>query len=56
MPLSPRAVRGKRILRSEHEGEAMTLHVDREADALYLRLDESKMIESEEEVAPGVVC
>jgi uncharacterized protein YuzE len=30
------------------------LHVDREADALYLRLDESKIVESEE-VSPGVV-
>jgi uncharacterized protein YuzE len=28
--------------------------VDREADALYLRLDDSKIVESEE-VAPGVV-
>jgi hypothetical protein len=33
----------------------MKLHVDRDADALYPRLDESKIIESEE-VAPGVVC
>ena len=32
----------------------MRLHVDREADALYLRLDESKIVESEE-VSPGVV-
>lgn len=32
----------------------MRLHVDKEADALYLRLDDSKIIESEE-VAPGVV-
>ena len=32
----------------------MKLHVDKEADALYLRLDESEIIESEE-VAPGVV-
>ena len=32
----------------------MKLHVDPEADALYLRLNESKIIESEE-VAPGVV-
>ena len=29
----------------------MRLHVDKEADALYLRLDDSKIIESEE-VAP----
>jgi uncharacterized protein YuzE len=28
--------------------------VDREADALYLRLDDSKIVESEE-VSPGVV-
>ena len=31
----------------------MRLHVDKEADALYLRLDDSKIIESEE-VSPGV--
>ena len=32
----------------------MKLHVDKEADALYLRLDDSKIIGSEE-VSPGVV-
>ncbi|MCC6424837.1 MAG: DUF2283 domain-containing protein [Phycisphaerales bacterium] len=32
----------------------MKLHVDQQADALYLRLDESRIIESEE-VSPGVV-
>lgn len=32
----------------------MRLNVDREADALYLRLDDSKIVESEE-VSPGVV-
>ena len=32
----------------------MKLHIDKEADALYLRLDDSKNIESEE-VSPGVV-
>jgi len=32
----------------------MKLHVDKEADALYFRLDESVIVESEE-VAPGVV-
>ena len=32
----------------------MRLHIDREADALYLRLDDSKIMESEE-VSPGVV-
>jgi uncharacterized protein YuzE len=32
----------------------MKLHVDQEADALYLRLDDSKIIESEE-VSPGIV-
>ena len=31
----------------------MKLHVDREADALYLRLDDSSIVESEE-VSPGV--
>ena len=32
----------------------MKLNVDREADALYLRLDDSDIVESEE-VSPGVV-
>lgn len=32
----------------------MRLHVDKEADALYLRLDDSKIVESEE-VAPGII-
>ncbi len=32
----------------------MKLHVDQEADALYLKLDDSKIIESEE-VSPGIV-
>lgn len=32
----------------------MKLKVDRDADALYLRLDESEIVESRE-VAPGVV-
>ena len=32
----------------------MKLHVDKEADTLYLRLDTSVIIESEE-VSPGVV-
>jgi uncharacterized protein YuzE len=32
----------------------MKLHVDQEADALYLRLDDSRIIESQE-VFPGVV-
>lgn len=32
----------------------MKLRVDKEADALYLRLDDSPIIESEE-VSPGVV-
>ena len=32
----------------------MKLYADKESDALYLRLDESTIVESEE-VAPGVV-
>ena len=32
----------------------MKLHVDKKADALYLRLDDSKIIESEE-VKPGII-
>ena len=37
-----------------NEGKIMKLHVDKEADALYLRLDTSPIVESEE-VSPGVV-
>lgn len=32
----------------------MKLHIDKEADALFLRLDDSKIVESKE-VAPGIV-
>ena len=32
----------------------MKLHIDKEADALYLRLDDSKIVESEQ-VSPGVI-
>ncbi len=32
----------------------MKLNIDREADALYLRLDDSPIVESEE-VSPGIV-
>lgn len=32
----------------------MKLHVDQNADALYLRLDDSSIIESEE-VSPGII-
>ena len=32
----------------------MKLKIDREADALYLNLDDSKVVESEE-VSPGIV-
>ena len=32
----------------------MKLHVDKKADALYLRLDDSPIVDSEE-VAPGIV-
>lgn len=32
----------------------MKLRIDKEADALYLRLDDAKIIESEQ-VAPGVI-
>lgn len=32
----------------------MKIHVDKETDALYLRLDESAILDSEE-VSPGVV-
>ena len=42
------------LLRPQDERETMTLKVDEKADALYLRLDDSKIIESEE-VSPGVL-
>jgi uncharacterized protein YuzE len=32
----------------------MRIHVDRESDALYFRLDESTIVESEE-VRPGII-
>ena len=32
----------------------MKLHLDQEADALYLRIDDSKIIESDE-VSPGII-
>ena len=32
----------------------MKLHVDKQADALYLRLDDSPIVDSEE-VSPGIV-
>lgn len=32
----------------------MKLHIDKESDALYLRLDDSRIVESQE-VSPGVV-
>ena len=37
-----------------YQREATKLNVDKEADALYLRLDDSAIVESEE-VSPGVV-
>ena len=45
---------GQRLLRPGNERDTMKLSIDKEADALYLRLDESPIIESEE-VAPGIV-
>jgi uncharacterized protein YuzE len=46
--------RGHAIFRPHHEEQAMKLRIDKEADALYLRLDDAKIIESEQ-VAPGVI-
>jgi len=42
------------IFRRHDERQIMRLKIDRAADALYLRLDDSPIIESEE-VSPGVV-
>jgi uncharacterized protein YuzE len=46
--------RGDCIFRSRYERQAMKLTIDREADALYLELEEGTTVESEQ-VAPGVV-
>ena len=43
-----------RLRLQKNESQIMKLHVDKESDALYLRLDDSRIIESEE-VSPGVV-
>ena len=45
---------GEHILRLQYERKIMKLHVDKEAAALYLRIDDSAIVESEE-VSPGVV-
>jgi len=42
------------MFRPYDERQTMRLKIDREADALYLRLDDSPILESEE-VSPGVV-
>ena len=45
---------GVRSLWPQHERRTIKLNVDKEADALCLRLDDSTIVESEE-VSPGVV-
>ena len=45
---------GIEILDVTQRPDNMKLHIDKEADALYLRLDDATIVESEE-VAPGVV-
>jgi uncharacterized protein YuzE len=47
-------MRADRRLRPAAERQAMRLHYDEKADALYLRLEDSKIVESEE-VKPGIV-
>ena len=51
---SPPAARVEHTLWPKQEKRAMNLRVDRKADAPYLRLDDSAIVESEE-VSPGVV-
>jgi uncharacterized protein YuzE len=46
--------RSYRVFRSDAKGQIMRLRFDEKADALYLRLDDSKIVESEE-VQPGIV-
>jgi uncharacterized protein YuzE len=41
-------------LRQGDEEQAMKVHFDEKTDALYFRLDDSKIVESEE-VKPGIV-
>jgi uncharacterized protein YuzE len=43
-----------RLSRSGDARQAMKMHYDQKSDALYLRLDDSKIIESAE-VEPGIV-
>jgi uncharacterized protein YuzE len=45
---------GHRLLRSEAQGSHMRLKVDKASDALYFRLDESAIVDSEE-VRAGVI-
>ena len=42
------------MVREHDERQIMKLHLDTAADALYLRLDDSVIVESDE-VAPGMV-
>jgi len=39
------------ILRPHHERQAMKVHFDKQSDAIYFRLDDSKIVESEENEA-----
>jgi uncharacterized protein YuzE len=43
-----------RVFRPAAEGKNMKIHFDEQADAVYLRLDDSSIVESEE-VHPGIV-
>ena len=45
---------GIEILDDSQRLDNMKLHIDKEADALYLRFDDATIVESEE-VAPGIV-
>ena len=45
---------GERIFRQANGRKTMKLNFDKQADALYLRLDDSQILESEE-VVPGIV-
>ncbi len=45
---------GDGLLRSYPKEQTVRIHVDEQADAMYLRLDESPIVESEE-IRPGIV-
>src|SRR6185503_20021252 len=50
----PSSARDHRLFRPPAERQTMKMHYDEQVDALYLSLDESDVVESEE-VKPGII-